>query len=66
MILYGQKILGPDGSVSVSNCVTRQQAIECTTALAISSGWAPPKWWQLWIPPWPEECCAEYQRQCTN
>lgn len=63
MALYGQTIHGPDGSVSVDNCTTRQVAIEKTVDLAIKSGWRPPKFWQPWLPEWSEDCRAEYQRR---
>lgn len=63
---YGQTIHGPDGSVSVSGCVSAEDAVYKATDLAIASGWAPPRWWQYWLPSWPENCVEEYSNRCLE
>lgn len=64
MLLYSQTIYGPDGgTVSVSNCQTREDAVRKTVSMAINAGWKPPKLWQFWRPKWDGDCLVEYLRQ---
>lgn len=53
MITYGQSIVWTerDGSVttvSVSDCVTPDEARGKALKSARLFGWAPPRWWQWW------------------
>jgi len=66
MTLYEQTIFGPNGSVGVSNCKTRGDAVRAAVRMAIKSGWTPPQWWQFWLPRWPKDCAEEYQRQTAS
>jgi hypothetical protein len=64
MILYSVVIHGPeDQLVSVQGCPSREEAVYQCVDLAIESGWRPPGKWQFWLPRWPDDCMAEYERR---